>query len=89
MTYTWYYIFNKAAFEATELVSRTYTVNLESIGQREILVTKGNALSMLYEGVFLTLELNDKNPFEFDGHAAYIDENDNVWLGIAEAEDEN
>lgn len=80
--YNWFFIFNAAEFNALNLVSRTYYMNLEGIGDRDILVTKGNHLSILYEGIFLPLELNGKNPFEFEDHAAYIDDNDNVWLGV-------
>lgn len=83
MQYTWFKIFNRTEFNALGLVSRTYTLNLDGVGEKDILVTKGLALGMLYEGVFLSLELNDKNPFEFDDHAIYVDENDDVYLGIA------
>lgn len=86
MIYTWYYIFNADDFNAEGLVSQTYTVILEGIGQKDILVTKGNFLGLTYEGVFLPLEMNDKNPFEFDSHAIYVDSNQNVFLGIAVAE---
>lgn len=82
MIYKWFYIFTTTDFEALDLVSKTYTLNLDGIGFKDILVTKGNALGITYEGVFLSLEMNDKNPFEFDGHAIYVDDDDQVWLGI-------
>ena len=88
MIYTWFKIFNEGDFEAANLVSRTYSVNLEDIGQKDILVTKGNLISMTYEGVMLSLDMNGANPFEFEGFAIYRDENDDVWLGIA-VPDEN
>lgn len=87
MIYTWFYIFNSADFETTGLVSRTYTLILDGIGQKDILVTKGNYLGITYEDVFLPLNMNDKNPFEFEGFAIYSDADNNVWLGIAESED--
>lgn len=83
MEYTWFKIFNRTEFEALDLFSKTYTVILQGIGEKEILVTKGNGLGMLYEGVFLALDLNEKNPFEFDDHAIYQDANDDIYLGIA------
>lgn len=86
MIYAWYKIFNLPEFEATGLVSRAYTFELEDVGIKEILVTKSNLVSILYEDVFLPLNLNDKNPFEMDDHAIYIDANDDVFLGIAENE---
>lgn len=93
MIFKWFKIFNLTAFEATDLVSRTYTQILEGIGQKDILVTKGELVSMLYEGIFLPLELNEINPFiklaETDAetdlaYAIYIDANNDVFLGIKE-----
>jgi len=80
--YTWFYIFNYDEFIDLGLVSRTYDLVLEGIGATEILVTKGAAPGITYDGVFLPLELNDENPFAFEGYAIYRDENDNIWLGI-------
>jgi hypothetical protein len=82
LTYTWFYIFNQTEFAALGLVSREYTLNLEGIGFKTILVTKGEGYGMLYDGVFLSLNLNSKNPFKFDSKAIYIDASNNVWLGI-------
>lgn len=82
MIYNWFKIFNKTEFDALDLVSKTYTLILEGIGQKDILVTKGVGYGITYEGVFLSLNMNDLNPFEFDGHAIYIDADENVYLGI-------
>lgn len=87
MIYTWYKIFNRTEFLALDLVSKTYTLILEGIGEKDILVSHGNLFGMTYEGVFLCLELNDKNPLEFDGHAIYVNEDDDVYLGILVDED--
>ena len=84
--YTWFKIFNKVEFEALGLVSKTYTWDLEGIGLKDILVTKGEGIGMLYDGVFLPLQLNDLNPFALDHRAIYIDANNDVYLGI-EVED--
>jgi hypothetical protein len=81
--FTWYKIFNTTEFDALGLVSKTYTYNLQGVGQKSILVTKANGYGITYEGVFLFLNLNDENPFEFDGYAIYSDANDDVHLGIA------
>jgi hypothetical protein len=82
MIYTWYYIFNLDEFNSTGLVSKNYTVVLDQIGQREILVTKGNLTGILYEEEFLPISLNDKNPFEFELKAVYVDDSNQVWLGL-------
>lgn len=91
MIFTWFKIFNKTEFEALDLVSKTYTLILEGVGQKDILVTKGELFSILYADVFLPLQLNDINPFiklgESEGdlaYAIYIDANADVFLGIEE-----
>lgn len=83
MIYNWFKIFNKTAFEATGLVSKTYSLMLEGVGQKDILVTKGNLIGMTVDDVFLGLEMGDHNPFEFDGFAIYLDDlTGDVYLGI-------
>lgn len=82
MIYNWFKIFNKTEFEALDLPSKEYLLNLEGVGEKTILVTKGNSVGILYEDVFLLLDLNNKNPFEFDDHAIYVDINNDVYLGI-------
>lgn len=87
MTYNWFKIFNKEEFEDLDLVSKTYTQVLEGFGQYDILVTSGIGIGVLFDEVFLPVNLNDKNPFEFEDRAVYLDENDDVWVGIAIDED--
>lgn len=82
MIFRWFKIFNTEEFDDTGLVSRTYTLNLEGVGQKDILVTKGEGYGITYEGVFLSLQMNGDNPFIFDGHAIYVDGADDVYLGI-------
>jgi hypothetical protein len=86
MIYDWYFIFNSDDFDDLDLVSQTLTLDLDGIGEKDILVTKGINYAITYEGVFLSLELNDKNPFEFDSLAIYRDAYNNVWLGILNAD---
>ena len=87
MIYTWYRIFNLTEFNALELTSREYILELENLGQKTIMATKGEMVSILYEGIFLSINLNDENPFAFDGHAVYVDELNDVYLGIEVDED--
>lgn len=87
MQYTWFKIFNTTEFAALGLVSKTYTLDLEGVGQKDVFVTKGVNYGITYEDIFLPLELNAKNPFAFEGHAIYVDADDNVYLGIAVDED--
>lgn len=80
--FNWYKIFNKQDFEATGLVSRKLTADLADIGFKEILITKGNATGLTYEGVFLPINLNGVNPFYFEGFAVYLRDNGDVYLGV-------
>lgn len=85
MNYTWFLIFNLAEFISLDLGSKTYTLNLDGVGEKDILVTSGNLVSITYDGIVLSINLNTKNPFEFEDHAIYVDDNDDVYLGIAVA----
>lgn len=82
MTYNWFQVFNRTEFEATRLASKNFRLFFQGIGEVEILVTRGAYTSILYDGVFLPIEMQDVNPFEFDSHAIYVDLNDDVWLGV-------
>jgi hypothetical protein len=82
MIYDWFKIANLDEFEATGLYSQELTLELEGIGEKEFLLTNGNEVSILYEGVFLPVNFNEKNPFEFDSHAVYLDADNNIYLGI-------
>jgi hypothetical protein len=82
MTYNAYKIFNLSEFEDTGLTSRKVTAFLSGLGQREVLITKGNLISVLFDGVFLSLDLNDANPFEFEDRAVFLDPDGEVWVGV-------
>lgn len=82
MIFTWFYIFNLDDFNATNLVSRTYTVTFDGIGQVDILVTVGNLVGLTYNGEFLPISLNSKNPFTFENYGVYLDDSNQVWLGL-------
>lgn len=80
--YDWYNVFSKTEFEATGLVARTYTFELEGVGQKDILVTKGNTVAMQYEDAFLPVSFLGRNPYEQGAYAVYIDSDQNVYLGL-------
>lgn len=82
MIFDWYKIINQAEFIATGLVSRELELPLEDLGVKTILVTRGRLVSLVYEGIMLAAQLNDENPFVFEGHAVYLDANQDLWLGI-------
>lgn len=82
MQYNWYNLFNLTDWLATGLVSRTLSVNLDKDGAKEILITQGNETALTFDDVFLILQFNGSNPYARDGRAVYLDENQDVWIGI-------
>jgi len=83
MNYKWFKIFNTDDFDALNIPSKNYRLNLEGVGIKNIFVAKGISYSITYDDIFLMLNLNDDNPFEFEDHAIYRDESNDVYLGIA------
>lgn len=82
MIYDWYKIINKTEFIAAGLPSRELTLILEGKGQVTVLVTQGRLFSLIYDGVMLSTDVTAENPFSFGGYAAYLDDNQDLWLGI-------
>ena len=82
MGWNWYELFDRAEFEATGLVSRTLTVILSGLGEKEILITRGNLLGILIDDVFLAVSLDENNPFIRSGYGILEDEEGKIWLGV-------
>lgn len=83
MIFDWFFILNLTEFQALDIPSRKFLLQFEGLpGTQEILATKGKTISLTYRGVMLSVGLNEKNPFIFDGLAVYADENGDVFLGI-------
>ena len=82
MIFKWFKIFNLTEFTALALVSKTYSYELQDIGLKDFIVTQGNETSITMEDIFLSVNMNDKNPFIFEGHGIYLDENSDVWFGF-------
>lgn len=87
--YFFYPIFNLQEFEDSGLVSKDYNLDFTNIGNVDLLVTKGNLTSITYNGVIVSLDMNDKNPFEFDGYAIYLGNDGIVYFGINKDQYEN
>ena len=87
MIFDWYKLFNLVEFNNLGLVSRELTLDLEDLGETSIRITKGNYTSILYDDVFLPINMVDENPFVFEGYAVYLDANNDVFLGIEQDED--
>lgn len=90
MTFDWYNVFSIPEFQAEGLVSKNLLYNLQDIGEEEMIVVSGNLLSLIFRDVILPVQFFDKNPTVREGedgtYAVYVDENDDVWLGIEVAE---
>lgn len=82
--YNWFKVFNKTEFEDLDLVSKEYEILFDGQGTKTVLVTKGSALSVTLDDVFLTIGLNGNNPFVKDGLAVYLDpDTDDVFVGFS------
>jgi hypothetical protein len=78
----WYRLVNRQDFIDTGLPSFEAKVNLESIGETTVIVTRGVGVSLFFQDAFLPVNLNGKNPFRFGLHSVYVDQNDDLWLGV-------
>lgn len=87
MNFDWFNIFNLDEFLALNICSRNLTLSLEDHGEKEVLITRGNEISITFEDVLMPISYEDENPFvrEGDGdihYAVYKDSDNDVWLGI-------
>ena len=82
MIYNWYLIANMVEFLDSGLVSREFTFNLEGEGEKTVLVTRGNTLSLTIDGVMLAVQMNGRNPFYFEDRAVYLDGDSNLHYGF-------
>ena len=83
MIYNWYPIILKTDFDALNIPSKEVSLYLQDIGLKTVLITKGNYYSFLYEDIFLTYNLNSRNPFNFDVYGIFL-KDDMFYLGIKE-----
>ncbi len=82
MIYDWYKLFNLTEFNSENLTSKKIIADLESRGENEFLITKGNEVSVLFEGYFLPVNFLNENPFSASAYAVYLDDNNDVWFGF-------
>lgn len=78
----WYNVGNKAEFEAKEIPQESFVLDLEDLGQQEIVFLKGFSFSVIFMGEMLTPVLNNRNPFFRNKATSYIDpETSDIWVG--------
>ncbi len=81
--WNWYNIFNLTDWLATELVSRTLTLDIVGIGETEFLITQGNETGITVGDAFLPLNFEGSNPFVSGSKGVYVDANNDVWYGVS------
>lgn len=83
MNFDWYKLpITLTDFLATGLTSRELIVLFESIGRSQVMISRGNLVSITYKDVNLPVNLPGSNPYYDSGYAAYLDSNQNMWLGV-------
>lgn len=86
MIFDWFKIINLDDFQDTGLPSQQVTAVFGSkLGLQTAIVTQGNTVSVLFDGIYLSLNLNSKNPFVFENHAIFLDANGDIWCGVLHA----
>jgi hypothetical protein len=85
MILNWFKVYNIQDFNDEDLVSKELELDFGVLGIKTILLTKGISYSILYDGIFLSFNLNDKNPFAFDDTVIYVDGNLDLYLGVLSA----
>ena len=84
--FKWYRLFNLDQFNALDVVSAEFSVLLEGVGVKTVLVTKGNFVSCTVDDTFLSIGLNSQNPVRYGERAIFQDANSDVWLGVYDAD---
>jgi hypothetical protein len=82
LDFDWYKIINRAQFVNLNLASRTVTLDLADRGLTEITVVRGVGVGFVVDEKFIRANLNQRNPFYFDGLAVYQDPAQDLWLGF-------
>lgn len=78
----WYNVGNKQEFIDKGIPQETFIKDLEDLGETEITFINGFNFSVIFNGRFMTPELNGRNPFDAVETACYIDNLTNdVWVG--------
>ena len=85
--FNWYRLFNKTDFE-TNVVgpSKEASVFLTGIGLKKVLITGGIGVGVTIDDVFIPLQLNGKNPTRYGIRAVFVDQNEDVFWGIYNAD---
>jgi len=69
------------SFKGKDVYSREFTLNLEGIGVKTILVVYGLKISIIYDDQMLTHDVNGKNPGIYGDYAIFVGRGE-VYLGF-------
>ena len=82
MAVNWYNIGNKTEFLNKGIPQEVKNMELEDMGQVEIVFISGFNFSVIFNGEMLTPQLNGRNPFYRNKSTCYVDPQTNeVWVG--------
>lgn len=78
----WWKVFNLDEFNAPDVPDRYLNVNLEGLGQTDIVIARGFNICICFLNYWLIPGLNNRNAFTADNKVgAYIDDDNNLWVG--------
>ncbi len=80
--WNWFKLFNANEFMAEELTSRNLIAVLQDVGTENILISRGNLLSITFRGVYMPIDLLEINPSYAEEYGVLKDALGDVWLGI-------
>ena len=82
----WWKIYNLDEFNKVDVPDVYLSLNLDGLGLTDIVVMRGFNISVLFLGYVLTPFLNNRNGFSMANKvSAYIDDENNLWVGQNES----
>lgn len=81
MTVNWYNVGNKNEFLNKGIPQETQTLDLEDLGEVDVVFLAGFNFSVIFNGEMLTPNLNGRNPFYKTETSCYVDKEGAVWVG--------
>lgn len=84
--YKWWKIANLSEFNQNDVPDLVFDLDLKDLGLTTIVVARGFMISVLFLGYWIVPNLNRRNGFNVnDKVSAYIDEQNNLWVGANES----
>lgn len=79
----WWNILDLNKFTALNVPDYYFQRNLQDLGLVDLVVMKGDFITVLFQGYLLTPRLNGRNGFSVEHkYSAMIDSNNNLWVGM-------